>query len=82
MNTNLLHNLINIAMIVIAGVTAILSAMGCTTLPNGELECSAIQFLSPTLAATILTVLGVVKVLINVIRDGITGLVKEQPPVK
>lgn len=82
MNTNLIHNIINVVMIIIAGLTAVLSAMGCTTLANGELECSNIQFLSPTLAATILTVLGVVKMLINVVRDGFKGLTKEQPPVK
>lgn len=82
MNTNLIHNIINIAMIVIAGLTAVLTAMGCTTLANGDLECSNVQFLSPTLATAILTGLGVIKVLINVARDGFKGLTKQQPPVQ
>lgn len=82
MNTNLIHNIINIAMILIAGLTAVLTAMGCATLPGGDLECSNVQFLTPTLATTVITVLGIVKVLINVVRDGIKGLVKEQPPVQ
>lgn len=82
MNTNLIHNIINILMILIAGATAILSAMGCTTLPNGELECTNITYLDPTTATLIITILGVIKMVINVVRDGIKGLVKEQPPVK
>lgn len=82
MNTNLIHNIINIVMIVVAGLTAVLTAMGCTTLPGGELECSNVQFLTPTIATTIITVLGIVKMLINVVRDGIKGLVKDQPPVQ
>jgi len=61
MNSNLFHNIANIAMIVIAGVTAVLTAMGCTTLPSGELECSNITFLSPTVATLIITAIGVVR---------------------
>lgn len=82
MNTNLVHNIINIVMILLAGATAILTALGCTTLPTGDLECSNVQFLSPTLATAILTGLGILKVLINVVRDGFKGLAKEQPPVQ
>lgn len=82
MNTNLIHNIINIVMIVLAGLTAVLTALGCTSLPNGDLECSNVQFLSPTLATATLTGLGIVKVLINVVRDGFKGLTKEQPPVQ
>lgn len=82
MNTNLIHNIINVLMILVAGATAILSAMGCTTLPNGELECANITYLDPTLATIIITVLGIVKMVINVVRDGLAGLVKDQPPVK
>lgn len=82
MNTNLVHNIINVVMILLAGLTAVLTAMGCTTLANGDLECSNVQFLSPTLATAILTGLGIVKVLINVVRDGLKGLTKQQPPVQ
>ena len=82
MNSNLFHNIANIAMIVIAGATAILTAMGCTTLPNGELECSNITFLSPTVATLIITAIGIVKMLVNIVRDGVSGLAKRQPPVQ
>jgi len=82
MNSNLFHNIANIAMIVIAGVTAVLTAMGCTTLPSGELECSNITFLSPTVATLIITAIGIVKMLVNIVRDGVSGLAKRQPPVQ
>lgn len=82
MNSNLFHNIANILMIVVAGLSAVLLQMGCTTLPSGELECTQITWLTPTLAATIVTILGVAKMIVNVVRDGITGLTKEQPPVQ
>ena len=82
MNSNLFHNIANIAMIFIAGITAVLTAMGCTTLPSGELECSNITFLSPTVATLIITAIGVVKMLVNIVRDGVSGLAKRQPPVQ
>lgn len=82
MNSNLFHNIINVVMILIAGVTAVLTAMGCVTLPSGDLECTETLFLSPTVATAIVTALGIVKMLVNVIRDGFAGLAKEQPPVR
>jgi len=82
MNTNLLHNIINVVMILVAGITAVMTAMGCVTLPNGELECTETLFISPTVATAIVTVLGIVKMLVNVIRDGFSGLAKRQPPVQ
>lgn len=82
MNTNLLHNIINVVMILLAALTAALVAMGCTTLPNGDLTCSETLFISPTVATSIVAVLGVVKMLVNIIRDGFAGLSKKQPPVQ
>jgi hypothetical protein len=82
MNTNLLHNIINVVMILLAALTAALLAMGCVSLPNGDLSCSDTLFISPTMATTIVTVLGIVKMLVNIIRDGFAGLAKKQPPVQ
>jgi len=82
MNSNLFHNIANILMILIAGATAVLTAMGCTTLPKGDLECSKIAFLDPTWAAVAITGLGVLKMIVNVVRDGFGGLTKQQPPVQ
>lgn len=66
MNSNLLHNILNVVM----ALTAI------ALLP----EVQAI--LPPELAVAVASGAATVKLVINVIRDGITGLVKEQPPVK
>lgn len=66
MNSNLLHNLLNIAI----AVVAILS------LPE------VLNLLPTDFGLAIAGGLGAVKVLINVLRDGLGGLVKEQPPVR
>jgi len=82
MNSNLFHNILNVLMILIAGATAVLTAMGCVTLPGGELECTDTMFLSPATATAIVAGLGVLKMLVNVVRDGVSGLAKRQPPVE
>lgn len=66
MNSNLAHNVIN----VIIALVAVLS------LPEVH------QFFPPELSVKIMGGLGVAKLVINTFRDGVTGLVKEQPPVK
>ncbi len=67
MNTNLIHNLLNIAVIVVAGLA------GFDFVGLG---------INPVLAAKIVAGLGTAKMIINVVRDGFAGLVKEQPPVQ
>lgn len=81
MNTNLLHNILNVVIALLGGVTAFLLATGCTTLPAGQLECSA-SWISPTITSVAVLVLGVAKSIINIVRDGVAGLAKPQPPVK
>jgi len=65
MNTNLAHNIINILITLVAG----LEAFDWT------------PFLEPSIALKVVGVLGLVKLMINVIRDGVTGLTANQPPV-
>lgn len=67
MNTNALHNVLNVAMIVVAGLA------GFDYVGLG---------LDPVLAGKIVATLGAVKMVINVLRDGVTGLTKPQPPVQ
>jgi hypothetical protein len=81
MNSNLFHNIANVVMIVLAGVSAMMMAIGCTTLPTGALECSQATLVDPKWLAVAVTVIGVLKMLVNVVRDGIGGLAKPQPPV-
>jgi hypothetical protein len=67
MNTNLIHNILNIAMVVVAGLAGFdFAGLG----------------MDPGLAAKIVAGLGTLKVIINVLRDGLAGLVKNQPPVQ
>lgn len=65
MNTNLLHNIINT---LIAAVPA-LALIDWT------------PFVSESTALKIVGVLGIIKILINAHRDGISGMSKPQPPV-
>lgn len=66
MNTNLIHNILNVAIAIIAIIS----------LP----EVTAL--LPPSWGLTLVAVASVAKTVINVIRDGISGLVKPQPPVQ
>jgi hypothetical protein len=80
-NTNTLHNVINILMTLSALAIAILLATGCTQDALGALECSK-SVISPSITAYAIAGLGALKILINIGRDGITGLTKPQPPVQ
>ena len=80
LNTNTLHNLINIMITLSALAVAILLATGCTQDATGTLECTK-SFISPSVTAYAIAGLGIIKIVINVGRDGVTGLIKPQPPV-
>lgn len=79
MNMNLAHNIINVA---IAGLGAALVASGCSSDATGAIvECSR-SWVDPQITVPVIAGLGFVKLGMNIWRDGITGLVKRQPPVK
>ncbi|WFU07630.1 hypothetical protein QA646_09830 [Rhizobium sp. CB3090] len=80
LNTNALHNVLNILIILSALLVAILLATGCTQLGDGTLECSR-SFIGPSYTAYVVAALGVLKIVINITRDGLSGLVKPQPPI-
>lgn len=66
MNTNLIHNVLNIAMVVVSGLA------GFDFVGLG---------IDPIVAAKIVAGLATAKTIINVVRDGFAGLFKTQPPV-
>ena len=66
MNTNALHNAINILISLIAALALF--------------DWTA--FFDPQTAIVIVGGLSLMKIVINVIRDGVSGLVKVQPPVQ
>lgn len=81
MNSNLFHNILNVAIALLAGVTAFLLATGCSQLVTGALDCSA-SWVDPVWTTGITAALGALKTIINIARDGFGGLFKSQPPVK
>jgi hypothetical protein len=80
-NSNLFHNVANIASLVLAAGTAVLLASGCTTNAAGVFDCSG-SWINPAYTTGAIAALQTVKMAVNVVRDGFGGLVKSQPPVK
>ncbi len=66
LNTNLLHNILNVSMAVIGSLELIDLA------PLVGVENSL----------KIITGMAIAKLVINLVRDGIAGLAKDQPPVQ
>jgi len=71
MNTNFFHNILNF-LFLFAGVllAADLTVFGFNTETIAQIS------------AGLLILQNTIKIVINISRDGVTGLVKEQPPVK
>jgi len=65
-NTNLIHNILNFLIAIVGGL--------------GAFDFSSI--VSPTAAATIVSVLAATKLVMNALRDGLAGMTKAQPPVQ
>ncbi len=66
LNTNLLHNILNTAIAVIAS----LEMVDLAPLIGAETSLKVIAGMA------------VAKIVINLVRDGLTGLAKDQPPVQ
>lgn len=81
MNSNLFHNIANVVMALLAAVTAFMVATGCATLPTGGLECSQ-SWIDPGVTSIAITGIAFVKMAVNIVRDGLAGLFKRQPPVE
>jgi len=80
-NTNLFHNIANLASLVLAGMTAVLLDSGCSQDGDGLFDCST-SFINPTYTTAAIAALQVIKIIVNVLRDGLDGLAKPQPPVQ
>lgn len=84
LNTNTIHNIMNLLLGVVGIATTILVALGCKAdAVTGALNCSQAPvsegFLVLLVAAA--GVIGTLKTVINLVRDGLGGLFKQQPPV-
>lgn len=71
MNTNMIHNILN----VLFGIIGVLLATDFTTF--GVDPEAAVR-----IAGSLMIAQNIIKVGMNITRDGITGLVKKQPPVQ
>lgn len=82
MNTNTIHNILNALLAIMGVATSILVSMGCTNVAD-KLDCSAStapEWLLPWVVGAA-GVIGTIKVIMNLVRDGFSGLFKQQPPV-
>jgi hypothetical protein len=81
MNANMFHNIANVVSLVLAGMTAVLLASGCVQSAAGVFDCSA-SWINPTYTTVAIAALAAVKLVVNIVRDGLGGLIKVQPPVQ
>lgn len=81
MNSNLFHNIANAASLVLALGTVTLLWSGCTATVAGSFDCGA-SFINPAYTTGAIAVLQALKMGVNVVRDGWSGLTKPQPPVE
>lgn len=65
-NTNALHNAINVAVVLIPALE----------------QFDWTPFMTQETALKVVGVLGLLKIAVNLLRDGPAGLVKRQPPVQ
>lgn len=80
MNSNLFHNIANVASLLLAAGTAVLLASGCTTNAAGVFDCSG-SWVNPAYTTITIAGLQAIKMVVNILRDGFGGLTKPQPPV-
>lgn len=80
-NTNLFHNIANVASLALAGVTAMLLASGCRQGADGLFDCTT-SWINPTYTTATIAALQVIKLIVNILRDGLDGLARPQPPVR
>ncbi len=79
LNSNTFHNVANALIAVLAAFETFLVTTGCTTVGQ-TLECSH-SWINPAWAPLLVAVLSIVKIAVNITRDGLGGLIKTQPPV-
>jgi hypothetical protein len=77
LNTNAIHQYINLAF---AALGALLIASGCVASLNGSFDCTG-SWINPEYTGAAILALVVLKFVMNFARDGLTGILKVQPPV-
>lgn len=81
LNSNFMHNVLNVLIVLLGAAGPILVATGCThDTVLDKFDCSG-SWLPPLWLPPLLAVLGGAKIIMNLMRDGPFGLIKPQPPV-
>lgn len=78
LNTNMIHNILN-ALLVALGAALLQSGCVADTV-TGALDCSK-SWIDPRYTTWAITLVGFLKIAMNVVRDGFFGLFSKQPPV-
>lgn len=81
MNSNLFHNIANALNVILAALVAGLISTGCVATATGGLDC-ANSWIPVAYVGYALVAVNLMKIAVNVVRDGIGGLFKQQPPVQ
>ncbi|WP_036792129.1 hypothetical protein [Pleomorphomonas koreensis] len=83
MNSNLFHNIANVLTAILAVLVAVLLFTGCTGDFTTQLivDCSGSSIDAKWLSIAI-GIISALKLGLNVLRDGVGGLTKPQPPVE
>lgn len=84
LNTNTIHNILNALLAVVGIATTVLVALGCSSdVATGVLDCTKAPVSEGFLAFLVgaAGVIGAIKTIMNLVRDGLGGLIKQQPPV-
>lgn len=83
MNSNLVHNVLNVLIALLSFLTVVLLALGCTENSIHVIDCATATVdpkYIPWLMATT-GILSSIKLIMNAMRDGLAGMAKPQPPV-
>lgn len=80
-NSNTFHNIANGLNVALAALTAVLMSSGCVAAASGVIDCSH-SWIDPKYTVIAIGLVSVLKIAVNVGRDGWSGLSKPQPPVQ
>ncbi|MFI0844444.1 hypothetical protein [Mesorhizobium sp. IMUNJ 23232] len=85
MNSNAIHNILNIIIWGFGLLGVIAAYAGCTALPDGSFDCTTSTIIPASWLPTVVKITtgaALMKTAINFFRDGFGGMWKPQPKIK
>lgn len=80
MNTNILHNVTNLVLLIGGALSGALLVSGCVQTVTG-FDCT-MSWIPPQYLFFATSAIAMLKIVVNIWRDGFAGMWKTQPPVK